>query len=83
MIGLAAMLGDLLSSFLKRRLGLASSARALGLDQLPESLLPTAVVAGPLDLSAPQVCGIAAAFFALELLLSRLLYRLRLRKRPY
>jgi CDP-2,3-bis-(O-geranylgeranyl)-sn-glycerol synthase len=82
-IGLAAMLGDLLSSFCKRRLGLASSARALGLDQLPESLLPAAAVAGPLELSALEVVGIAAAFLALELLLSRLFYRLRLRKRPY
>src|ERR1700690_274156 len=36
--GAAAMVGDLLPSFLKRRLGRPSSSRASGLDQVPESL---------------------------------------------
>jgi hypothetical protein len=35
-----AMAGDLISSFIKRRLGIASSRSAPLLDQLPESLLP-------------------------------------------
>ncbi len=35
-----AIAGDLLSSFVKRRMGLASSSMAIGLDQIPESLLP-------------------------------------------
>ena len=35
-----AMAGDLFSSFLKRRLGLQPSSRAVGLDQIPESLFP-------------------------------------------
>ena len=39
-IGAFAVLGDFLSSFSKRRLGLAPSSMALGLDQIPESLLP-------------------------------------------
>jgi len=34
-----AMSGDLLSSFVKRRLNLPPSSRATGLDQIPESLL--------------------------------------------
>ena len=38
--GLFAMLGDLTSSFVKRRLGMPSSSMALGLDQVPESLFP-------------------------------------------
>ena len=42
--GLLAMLGDLLSSFIKRRLGIASSRSAPLLDQLPESLLPLLVM---------------------------------------
>jgi CDP-2,3-bis-(O-geranylgeranyl)-sn-glycerol synthase len=33
-----AMSGDLLSSFLKRRLGLPPSSRAIGIDQIPECL---------------------------------------------
>ena len=32
--------GDLVSSFIKRRLGLPPGSRALGLDQLPESIFP-------------------------------------------
>ena len=35
-----AMLGDICSSFIKRRLGMASSRSVPLLDQLPESLLP-------------------------------------------
>jgi CDP-2,3-bis-(O-geranylgeranyl)-sn-glycerol synthase len=34
------MAGDLVASFVKRRLGLPGSSRATGLDQIPESLLP-------------------------------------------
>jgi CDP-diglyceride synthetase len=40
LIGVAAMAGDLVSSFVKRRMGRPPSSRALGLDQIPESLLP-------------------------------------------
>jgi len=36
----AAMAGDLFSSFVKRRLNFPPSSRALGLDQVPDSLLP-------------------------------------------
>src|SRR5512139_4194097 len=39
----AAMAGDLLSSFVKRRLGRPPSSQALGIDQVPESLLPLLV----------------------------------------
>ena len=38
--GAAAMVGDLLSSFIKRRLARPPSSRATGVDQIPESLLP-------------------------------------------
>src|SRR4029078_10611144 len=40
LFGSTAMAGDLLSSFVKRRLGLATSSQAVGLDQVPESALP-------------------------------------------
>src|SRR5262249_58539326 len=39
-VGGSAMAGDLLSSFVKRRLALVPSSKATGLDQVPESLLP-------------------------------------------
>ncbi len=40
LIGMVAMAGDLLASFIKRRWGLAPSSQAIGLDQIPESLFP-------------------------------------------
>jgi CDP-2,3-bis-(O-geranylgeranyl)-sn-glycerol synthase len=83
LVGAIAMAGDLLASFAKRRLGVASSGRALGLDQIPESLLPLLAVQGLLDLSVAQILGVAAAFFALELPLARLAFRFGLRDRPY
>jgi CDP-2,3-bis-(O-geranylgeranyl)-sn-glycerol synthase len=82
-VALWAMLGDLLSSFIKRRLGMAPGSQALGLDQLPESLLPLLAVAGPLAISATEIMATVITFFVLELLISRILFRLRLRKHPY
>jgi CDP-2,3-bis-(O-geranylgeranyl)-sn-glycerol synthase len=83
LIGAAAMMGDALSSFTKRRLGMASSSRATGLDQIPESVLPLLAVQGPLDLSFFQILAITVIFFALEIPLSRLFYRLGIRNTPY
>ncbi len=80
---LLSMLGDLLSSFLKRRLGLPSSARATFLDQIPEALLPllyAQVVAG---LGWLQLVCVLVAFFLFEWLGSPALFRLGLRKRPH
>ncbi|HWM48361.1 MAG TPA: CDP-archaeol synthase [Xanthobacteraceae bacterium] len=82
-IGAAAMAGDLLSSFLKRRLGLKSSSQALGLDQVPESLLPQLVVARTLGLTIPDMLGVTLLFFAGELIVSRVLFALHVRDRPY
>jgi CDP-2,3-bis-(O-geranylgeranyl)-sn-glycerol synthase len=82
-IGVFAMLGDLLSSFIKRRLGFLPSSRALGLDQIPESLLPLLAVRDSLDLDWPTIFETIAAFFVLELVLSRILYHLRVRRQPY
>lgn len=80
---LLAMLGDLSSSWLKRRLGIPPSGRARGLDQIPEALLPLAVLRSHFDLSWWAVALEVLGFVALALLLSKVLYRLRLRKRPY
>jgi hypothetical protein len=40
LVAATAMIGDLFSSFAKRRMKLAPGSTALGLDQIPESLLP-------------------------------------------
>lgn len=77
------MAGDLCSSFLKRRLALAPSSRALGLDQLPESLLPLLVCRAALSLTAADIVFAVILFFAGEIVLSRLLYRIHLRDEPY
>ena len=82
-IAMFAMIGDLLSSFIKRRLGVPPSGMALGLDQVPESLLPLLVVKADLGLEMGQVVELTAAFLVLELVLSRILYRLKIRQRPF
>ena len=78
-----SMLGDLLSSFTKRRLKLTSSSMALGLDQIPESLLPLFALKDKLALDAYSIVMITVVFFIAELGLSRILYKLHIRKRPY
>ena len=82
-VGAFAMLGDALSSFVKRRLGVAPSGRATGIDQVPEALLPLLMIRSALDLSWLQIALITLVFFALEIPLSRLMFRLKLRNRPY
>jgi CDP-2,3-bis-(O-geranylgeranyl)-sn-glycerol synthase len=79
----AAMAGDLLSSFLKRRLGLRSSAQAIGLDQVPEALLPALACRAALTPSLADIAIVVALFFVGELVVSRLLYLARLRDEPY
>ena len=83
LLGAVSMAGDALASFVKRRLGVAPSGRATGLDQVPESLLPLLAVQGMLDLSAVQILAVTVAFFILEIPLARWAFRLGLRERPY
>jgi CDP-archaeol synthase len=82
-VGSAAMAGDLFSSFGKRRLGLSPSSRATGLDQVPESLFPLLACRSILELTVADIAVGVVLFFIGELVLSRLLYRLRLRGHPY
>lgn len=83
MVGGVAMLGDLLSSFLKRRLGIPPSGMALGLDQIPEALLPLLAVANVFALNGLTIAAIVASFAILELGLSPIFYWLGIRNRPY
>jgi hypothetical protein len=82
-VAVAAMAGDLFSSFCKRRLGLAPHAQALGLDQIPEALLPLLLFRDRLGLTWPEVVALVTMFLVVELLLSRLLFKLHIRDRPY
>jgi CDP-archaeol synthase len=83
LVGSGAMAGDLLSSFLKRRLNLPPSSRATGLDQIPESLIPLLGCLNSLSLSGVDIAVTVTIFFVGEVLLSRLLYRIHVRDRPY
>ena len=83
LVGSVAMAGDLFSSFLKRRFGLPAASRATGLDQVPESLFPLLACRRALSLTVSDIVVSVAIFFIGEVFLSRLLYRLRLRDRPY
>jgi CDP-2,3-bis-(O-geranylgeranyl)-sn-glycerol synthase len=82
-VGATAMAGDLCSSFLKRRLGLLPSSKATGIDQIPESLFPALACWHALSLTAIDVLAVTAIFMAGEILLSRILFRLHVRDRPY
>lgn len=82
-LGAVAMAGDLFSSFIKRRHRLAPGSRATGLDQVPESLLPLLAVQHALALTAGDIAAAVGIFLVGEILVSRLLFRLRLRERPY
>ncbi|MCX2980551.1 CDP-archaeol synthase [Halieaceae bacterium IMCC14734] len=82
-LGAGSMCGDLLSSFIKRRLGRASSTQFLGLDQIPEALLPLLVGLVWFDYSWLAMALIVAAFFVLELTTSPLFYILGIRRRPF
>jgi CDP-2,3-bis-(O-geranylgeranyl)-sn-glycerol synthase len=80
---LSAMAGDLISSFLKRRMNLPTGSKATGLDQVPESLLPLLVCRSALSLTLLDIAATVALFFVGEVLLSRLLYLFHLRDQPY
>jgi len=82
-VAVAAMAGDLLSSFVKRRLGFPSSSMAIGLDQIPESLFPLLASRLLLPVSLLDISAGVAIFLVGELALSRLLFKLRIRDEPY
>ena len=82
-VAAAAMAGDLLSSFVKRRLDFKPSSQALGLDQVPDSLLPMLAARAALALTALDIAAGVAIFLVGELVLSRLLFKAHLRDEPY
>ena len=83
LIAAGAMAGDLLSSFTKRRLGLPASSRAIPIDQVPESLIPLLACYAVLDLTVLDIIVGVLVFLIGGLLLSRLLFWLHVRDRPY
>ena len=78
-----AMAGDLLASFIKRRMGLRPSDRCFGLDQIPESLIPAAYAVHALSLRWEWVVLLPLGFLVAQVLISIPLFWLKIRKRPY
>jgi hypothetical protein len=69
--GAISLLGDSLSSLLKRRLNFAPGREVPVLDQLPEALLPLMVFRGPLGLDAVSIVSVTAVFALLDVLSTR------------
>ncbi len=61
----------------------APSSMAIGLDQIPESLFPLLACRLALPLTMLDIGVATIVFFVGELVLSRILFRLHLRDRPY
>jgi CDP-2,3-bis-(O-geranylgeranyl)-sn-glycerol synthase len=80
LVALGAMLGDLLASFTKRRLGLPSSTTAPLLDTVPESLIPVLLVMPHLGLDWLDLALLILAFAVLDQVLTPLGHRLFARR---
>jgi CDP-diglyceride synthetase len=76
LVALGAMLGDLLASFTKRRLGLPPSTTVPLLDTVPESLIPVLLVMGHLGLGWLDLALLILVFGVLDLVLTPLGHRL-------
>jgi CDP-archaeol synthase len=83
LVAVCAILGDLLSSFIKRRLAMAPSSTAPLLDQVPESFFPAFIVMQLFNLEIFSVILLVIIFIMVELIISRVLYLWGIRKRPY
>lgn len=83
LVAALAASGDLLSSFCKRRRALEPSAPCIGLDQLPESALPSWYAVAVLGLPWVYALTLPLVFVLAQLLLSRPLFWLHIRKQPY
>jgi CDP-2,3-bis-(O-geranylgeranyl)-sn-glycerol synthase len=76
LVAVGAMLGDLLASFTKRRLGLPSSTTVPLLDTVPESLIPVLLVMEHLGLDWLDLALLILTFAVLDLVLTPLGHRL-------
>lgn len=72
-LGALAMVGDAISSFIKRRLRRGPGAWLPGLDQLPEAALPLAAGYRVLELDPVRFLGTLLAFTLLGMVASRTL----------
>ncbi len=83
LLAFLSMLGDMISSFIKRRLALKSGARCRGVDQIIESLLPVLLMRKVLSISWLDCLLIVLLFSFSDILLSPILYKVGFRRNPY
>ena len=83
LIGAAALAGDLVSSFIKRRMDLAPGSQVVGLDHIPESLVPALVAMPLVGLTLFDVAVVTALFAAGGLISSLVLAKLRPENQPH
>ncbi len=83
LFGLMAMLGDSLSSFVKRRARLKSGDSVPWLDQIPEALLPVLFVRASLKLDWLQVVVVVIGFALVNMVISPITYWLHIRRNPH
>jgi CDP-2,3-bis-(O-geranylgeranyl)-sn-glycerol synthase len=70
--GALSLLGDALSSAIKRRFRYEPGRQIPALDQLPETLLPLVVLASALELTALAIIVVAGLFTCVDVLVRRL-----------
>ena len=83
LFGALSLAGDIISSFIKRRIKIQTSGKALCLDQIPEALLPLWVLREPLNLELWSIVTIVIFFIIGELILSKVLFKAGIRDHPY
>jgi len=83
LVAVYAILGDLFSSFIKRRLSMQPSSMAPLLDQVPESFIPAYMLRDVFNLDVYAVILLVLIFIIVELFLSHILYQWGVRKRPF
>lgn len=83
LFGVLALAGDLFTSFVKRRLGLLSSARMPWLDQVPEAAFPMLLAMGWGLVNAWVAFLVVVVFTLLNMWISPLLFRLGIRRQPH
>ena len=82
-IAVFAMSGDLISSFIKRRIDIPSSGKATILDQFPESVLPYLYLYIQNEISFFYFILGNIVFLLTDIFFSKILYLYGIRKRPY
>jgi hypothetical protein len=83
LVGSIAMIGDLFSSFAKRRFDFATSSRTMGLDQIPESLFPLLACRVYFQVTALDILICVSIFSLGQIVVSPMLYRIGVRDRPF